>query len=304
MLLRKVGLKTKGLDATAPDRALEDERKTFTRDGKQEHGFTSSIVPTMEEKLITEQMRNPEFAKQVQASGKQATHKDDSKPSQNDRVKHGSQDLRTKPSGANAAVDQDDAKADTECNKHDEGAKHDQSQGDSTAVPNGDAQHGQDNDSGRNTKKEQQKANDAKHSLANGDAKHGHTNGDADHGSDSEAKQSTLADSEASAPEARAEGELYGVPANADVENDNKMPGTKADSDSEDEERALDARSVARKNLNAKIGTKQWTLPTPTPNVDPYGFEDPICDSFWKNTWLACAVHNVSIFPQLSVIES
>ncbi|EMD31689.1 hypothetical protein CERSUDRAFT_59668, partial [Gelatoporia subvermispora B] len=38
---------------------------------------------------------------------------------------------------------------------------------------------------------------------------------------------------------------------------------------------------------------KPWTLPTPTPKVDPDGFEDPICDRFWKDVWLACAVHNI-----------
>lgn len=39
-----------------------------------------------------------------------------------------------------------------------------------------------------------------------------------------------------------------------------------------------------------------WSLPTPTPKINPQGFEDPISDSFWKKVWLACAAHNVSPF--------
>lgn len=189
MLLRKTGLKTKGLDSTASDKSLERERQTFTRDGKQEHGFTSSIVPTIEEKLITEQAKKEQ---------------------------------------------------------------------------NGEAQHGED-----------------------GHPQHAH-NGDA------RGPQNGSAKPKDNAPEARVDGQLYGVPANGDVQHDDKMPGTQADdSDTEDEGKALDARKTVRKHLSAKLNSKQWTLPTPTPHVDPHGFEDPICDAFWKNMWLASAVHNV-----------
>ena len=45
--------------------------------------------------------------------------------------------------------------------------------------------------------------------------------------------------------------------------------------------------------LLSKFNPKVWTLPTPTPKVDPHGFEDPISDEFWKKVWMGCAVHNV-----------
>ena len=61
----------------------------------------------------------------------------------------------------------------------------------------------------------------------------------------------------------------------------------------EEEEKAPGTRAILRKHLTAKLGNKQWQLPTPTPHVDPYGFEDPISDAFWKDVWVACAVHNV-----------
>ena len=57
MLMRKLGLKTKGLDANAADKSLEEERKTYTRDGEKRPGFTSSVVPTLEEKLVLERQQ-------------------------------------------------------------------------------------------------------------------------------------------------------------------------------------------------------------------------------------------------------
>jgi phospholipase D1/2 len=39
---------------TAGDDSLDEERKTFTRDGKKEPGFASAIVPTLEEKTVAE----------------------------------------------------------------------------------------------------------------------------------------------------------------------------------------------------------------------------------------------------------
>ena len=36
------------------DKTLEEERQTYTRDGEKRPGFTSSVVPTLEEKLLIE----------------------------------------------------------------------------------------------------------------------------------------------------------------------------------------------------------------------------------------------------------
>jgi len=100
-------------------------------------------------------------------------------------------------------------------------------------------------------------------------------------------------------PEARVEGgELYGAPADAsrDPKTDDQPPHAvsgKSDA-TETEEKAVDARAEIRKHiLTTKFNSKVWTLPTPTPKVDPNGFEDPISDKFWKKVWMACAVHNV-----------
>lgn len=37
-------------------------------------------------------------------------------------------------------------------------------------------------------------------------------------------------------------------------------------------------------------------MPTPTPIVDPESFIDPLSDEFWKDQWVAVAVHNTEIF--------
>ncbi|KAI0755244.1 phospholipase D [Daedaleopsis nitida] len=131
--------------------------------------------------------------------------------------------------------------------------------------------------------------------VANGDAEH--PNGDAMKGANGLATQ----DGSAEPPQARLEtGELYGAPADAsiDPQHDDQPPHARSgknDAD-EEEEKAPGARVTLRKHLAAKLGNKQWQLPTPTPQVDPYGFEDPISDSFWKDVWVASAVHNTEIF--------
>lgn len=94
----------------------------------------------------------------------------------------------------------------------------------------------------------------------------------------------------------RVDEELLGAPANASIspQIDTQPPQAKPHVDDADEqERAAPrVRSVIRKQLTSKLGSK-WTLPTPRPKVDPQAFDDPICDVFWKNVWVASAVHNV-----------
>ncbi|KAI0693955.1 phospholipase D [Cytidiella melzeri] len=173
MLLHKLGMGKAKADVTAADKSLEKERQTFSRDGKKEHGFTSSVVPTIEEKLIAENSL------------------------------------------------------------------------------------------------------DASH-HANGDAK-------------------SAENGHAVPQEPHIDGELFGAPANAEPEHDDQIPGTRNENHSELEEKAVEARGIIRKQIGSKLVSKH-SLTTPTPHVDPHGFEDPICESFWKNTWLACAVHNTEIY--------
>lgn len=193
-LLRTTAIKTTGADATAGDVSLNEERTTFTRGGEKQHGFTSSIVPTLEEKTVAE---------------------------------------HRPPADQCDGVPIEDVIA--------EGPEPE-----TGIVENGNAHN--------------------------------------------------------EPEEGRVNGQLYGAPVNAEPQYDKEpphAPSTKSDASSE-EEKAPGARSTIRKHLTAKLGTKigskAWTLPVPTPKVDPYGFEDPICDEFWKNVWVACAAHNVRLF--------
>ena len=183
--MHKAGIKMKGVDGSANDEQLDEERHTFTKDGEKVVGFASSVVPTLEEKTIAEHRPPKE-----QANGHRPVMD---------------------------AVDEDNK---VSVNGGPEEARvHDESQ------------------------------------------------------------------------------ELYGAPAGAagGTQNDDAPPrGRTTNTRASEEDAAVDARRVIRNHLASKFGNKPWTLPTPTPEIDPNGFKDPICDKFWKNVWVACAVHNVS----------
>ncbi|PCH39780.1 phospholipase D [Wolfiporia cocos MD-104 SS10] len=182
MALRATGIKSKGLDMTAGEKGIKEQRQMYTRDGEKEPGFPSSVMPTLEEKIVAE---NRPPSNQVTGSS----------------------------IGSEVQRDSD------------------------LDLP----------------------------------------------------------------PESRTKnGELFGAPANAapDPQHDAEFPraqGGKDDAD-EEEEKAPGARATLRRQVAAKLGSKPWSLPTPTPIVDPNGFDDPVCNEFWKNVWVACAVHNTEIF--------
>jgi phospholipase D1/2 len=94
-----------------------------------------------------------------------------------------------------------------------------------------------------------------------------------------------------------ASGEAYGAPALAskDPQTDDEPPhaGSGVNDADEQEKTAPVTRSLLRKHLVSNVSNKTWAVPVPAPRVDPEGFEDPISDAFWKNVWIACAVHNV-----------
>ncbi|KAJ7163385.1 phospholipase D [Mycena filopes] len=58
-LLRKVGLVHNSMAKSAGDDTLDNERKTYDRDGKLIDGFASAIVPTLEEKTVLEHRPPP-----------------------------------------------------------------------------------------------------------------------------------------------------------------------------------------------------------------------------------------------------
>ena len=210
-----------------------------SRDHEKVHGFPSSIVPTMEEKVVMESL--------------------------------------------------DSIPEDSVCPEESKGDK-----GDPDEAPkpqNGDARESQEHGSPAESKDQDVKTN--------GDAQVSETKRD-----HSEVKTprpvGSLKDPSASSVtlEARVEGgELYGAPADAsrDSKTDDQPPHAVSGKNdaTETEEKAVHARAEIRKHISTKLNTKTWTLPTPTPKVDPHGFEDPISDEFWNKVWMACAVHNV-----------
>ena len=93
-------------------------------------------------------------------------------------------------------------------------------------------------------------------------------------------------------------GQLLGVPADASLAS--KPPYVrigKNDTDV-DEQKVPRARHL-RKYQNVKSGQSPRTIPKPKYDAD--SFEDPLCDEFWEDIWVACAMHNVSVyrFPEL-----
>ncbi|KAK8858386.1 hypothetical protein IAR55_002613 [Kwoniella newhampshirensis] len=91
--------------------------------------------------------------------------------------------------------------------------------------------------------------------------------------------------------------ELYGVPANAAADED-ELPTKDTDRGATDKEEsaAVKARKTLRKHLNAKVQVSAWNMPTPTPKINPNRFHDPLDERFWKDMWVAVAVHNTEIF--------
>ena len=69
-----------------------------------------------------------------------------------------------------------------------------------------------------------------------------------------------------------------------------KSPSLRSDVDSA----TTSTRETLRDNLGSRSGRKPWTVPTTKPKVEPQHFEDPISDTFWKDIWVASAIHNVS----------
>lgn len=89
----------------------------------------------------------------------------------------------------------------------------------------------------------------------------------------------------------------FGAPANANDEDD-IVPndGTDRKEATDVEKEAVKARATLRKHLDVKVGVSPWTMPTPTPKIDPDAFGDPLCTEFWKDMWVASAVHNTEIY--------
>ncbi|KAF9649936.1 phospholipase D [Thelephora ganbajun] len=222
------------------DKSLGREHTTESRDHEKVHGFPSSIVPTIEEKVVIEALDSiPE----------------DCGSCEENKGEKGSSDKAPK-------------------------------------LQNGDARESQD------TSSVEPKTRDV---MANGGAQVLET--EREHsGVGAPRSARPFGDpSTSSALEARVDnGELHGALANTsrDPKTDERPPHVVPGKNNatETEEKTVHARAEIKKHLSTKFNSKIWTLPTPTPEVDPHGFEDPIADEFWKNVWMACAAHNTEIY--------
>lgn len=92
-------------------------------------------------------------------------------------------------------------------------------------------------------------------------------------------------------------GQLFGVSADASLASKtyNHVRMGKNDTDAE-EQKAPRARHMLRKYPNVKLGQSPRIVPTNKPKYDADSFEDPLCDEFWEDIWVACAVHNVCVY--------
>lgn len=176
----------------AESRVIEDERKDFNREGQKETGFASSVVPTLEEKIVSEQRLSKD---------------------QTDNINDGS-----------------------------------------------------------NTDQKPEDGTGNEHARSGGTP-----------------KSLNFERRSISTPP-------FGAPANANPPNLDNPPARPLKSDVDEEEKAAPAaRSIIRETLGSKSGKHNpWTVPTKKPQVGPNDFEDPISDAFWKDIWVASAVHNVS----------
>ncbi|BGP07097.1 Phospholipase D1 [Rhodotorula toruloides] len=67
-------------------------------------------------------------------------------------------------------------------------------------------------------------------------------------------------------------------------------------SQSQGNEQAVNRNTITsslRRNLRERGA---YTIPLAAPKIDPYGFADPLVDSFYKDVWLAAAVRNTQVY--------
>ncbi|GAA6005029.1 hypothetical protein JCM10207_008483 [Rhodosporidiobolus poonsookiae] len=78
--------------------------------------------------------------------------------------------------------------------------------------------------------------------------------------------------------------------------SDRKSSLPRTTSQSKGNEQAVNRNTITnslRRNLRERGA---YTIPTPAPKIDAYGFSDPLVDSFYKDVWLAAAVRNTQIY--------
>ncbi|CAO1625909.1 unnamed protein product [Sympodiomycopsis kandeliae] len=56
------------------------------------------------------------------------------------------------------------------------------------------------------------------------------------------------------------------------------------------------SQEEGRKKINAQMSANPWAPPISVPKIDPESFKDPLSDAFYKDMWLASAIHNTQIY--------
>ncbi|BGP15028.1 hypothetical protein JCM10213_002827 [Rhodosporidiobolus nylandii] len=84
--------------------------------------------------------------------------------------------------------------------------------------------------------------------------------------------------------------------ASSTASDGNKVSHNRSTEQSKGNEQAVNRNEITgklRRNLRERGA---YTIPLSAPKIDPYGFTDPIVDSFYKDVWLAAAVRNTQIY--------
>lgn len=55
-------------------------------------------------------------------------------------------------------------------------------------------------------------------------------------------------------------------------------------------------REEARRRIGAYMSANPWAPPVSVPEIDPDAFVDPVSDEFYRDKWLAVAIHNTQIY--------
>jgi phospholipase D1/2 len=236
---------------------LKQERQTYTRSGKEEPGFTSSQVPTLEEKTIVEHRPPADAAESEPLADKVDMEKtsDRALPTIAEAENGESSDNASPVNGV-------------------QNGKDDQSSSSSSFSKGREQQHRCSGDPCPEC---------GKTSIVKTVEQRAAENNEPD------PPQARTADGElygAPANAAPSDKQDSEVPHNA--------ADTQEDDASDEERKAQDARKLLRKHIAAPITDSVWTVPTPKPKVDKDDFEDPISDAFWKDKWVSAAIHNVS----------
>lgn len=87
-----------------------------------------------------------------------------------------------------------------------------------------------------------------------------------------------------------------GAKVTGEVEADDGAASPRKTRKADGNEKAVSRNDVTEKVKRNLRERGPYTVPLPAPKVDPYGFADPLVDEFYKDVWLAAAARNTQIY--------